>query len=138
MSINSEIERLKSAKSNIKAQANILGANIQASQTIDTYASSLASANSSILNELQKMTFSKVITLTTTWSDNKQTVSCTGISETDTPIISAIFTDKTKQEKSDIKFEWTKIIDAQAIDNAIEFYCETPTQIPIQLLVKGK
>lgn len=79
------------------------------------------------------------ITLTNTgWSENKKRVNVDGIKSTDTPLIaldlSAVTDLATKQKQ---KQEWAKIVDAQTLDNWIEFYCSEVPTVELKLIVKG-
>ena len=136
MAIQDEITRLQNAKNGIASQIEVLGAEVPSTAKLDEYPSLMNGAAASILTELQKLTYSNEITLTTSWSNNTQTVACTGITSLDTPILDINISGISQEEK--YNNEWNKIIDAQTIDGSIVFYASEPTTFNLKVLVKGK
>lgn len=68
MAIQDEITRLQNAKSGIASQIEVLGAVVPSTAKLDEYPSLMNGTIGSILAELQKLTYSNEITLTTSLS----------------------------------------------------------------------
>lgn len=77
------------------------------------------------------------ITLTTSWSENTQTVAVSGITANDSPILDVKLSGDVENMTSQ-QNEWGKVLNAETGNGNITFTCLEPTTFDLQVLVKGK
>lgn len=109
----------------------------QATKWIDVYTKNEVDAKVAPIQEyVDSAKKTQEITLGTTWSDNTQTVSVTGIKATDRPMIVPKYTGSVDEMQKQ-KDEWNKVIKADSGEGNITFTTSSDTTLSLTLIVKG-